>query len=166
MPSNEHTTCDLYDKYEDALAICASQFTSYGRRPAACGRARLVRCYADNSLPKRLLAGPGEGGMLIVDGGGSLSHALMGDMIAAGASEQGWAGVIIFGAVRDIGALAGIDLHIKALGNVPRKTQKLEQGVELEQMECGGIIWHRGDWVYSDAEGLVVSRDRLELKGH
>ena len=161
MLSPTCTTCDLYDAYGDQLAVCTSQFVSYGGQALSSGPAILVRCYADNYQVKRLLGEPGMGRVLVVDGGSSMSCALLGDLIAASAQTNGWAGIVVFGAVRDVAALADINLHIKALGHVPRKSYRRDQGVVLEQMECGGIWWHKGDWVYSDAEGLVVSRQKL-----
>src|SRR5437879_1312180 len=108
-------TADLIDQHGDVLASCETQFRQYGGRRLFNGPVRTIRTLEDNARIKKLLAEPGAGAVLVVDGGGSLRTALLGDMIAASAQKNGWAGVILFGAVRDTVALGQIDLGIKAL---------------------------------------------------
>jgi regulator of ribonuclease activity A len=156
-------TADLYDAHGDALSSCATQFRSYGSRPRFCGPIATVRCLEDNALVKQVLATPGEGRVLVVDGGGSLRTALMGDVIAASAVRNGWAAVVINGAVRDTVALAGLDLGVKALGSNPRKSAKDGQGETDVPVTFGGVTFGPGQWLYSDEDGVVVSPERLPL---
>jgi regulator of ribonuclease activity A len=108
-------TTDLYDDFEDSCETCSIQFRDFGGRNAFFGRIRTVKCFHDNVLFRELLNEPGEGDVIVVDGGGSTAIALMGDMLAARARDNGWAGVIINGAIRDSAEIAGIDIGVKAL---------------------------------------------------
>jgi len=154
-------TADLYDAHGDALRSCVTQFRSYGSRARFFGRISTIRCLEDNALVKQVLATPGEGRVLVVDGGGSLRTALLGDMIATSAVENGWAGVVINGAVRDTAALAGLDLGIKALGANPRKSAKTGLGEIDVPVHFGDVTFAPGAWLYSDEDGILVSDHRL-----
>jgi regulator of ribonuclease activity A len=125
------------------------------------GPVRTITTLEDNALIKQVLAEPGKGAVLVVDGGGSLRTALLGDLIAASAAASGWAGVIIFGAVRDTAALAGIKLGIKALGTNPRKSAKRATGKVDVPVTFGGATFAPGSWVYCDDDGVVVSAGQL-----
>lgn len=150
------STADLYDEHGEALQSCDLQFRQYGGRAAVSGPAVTVRCFEDNALLKSVLSEPGEGRVLVVDGGGSLHTALMGDLIAGLGVENGWAGVIINGAVRDVAVLRTLDLGIKALGSNPRKSGKTGVGKRDVQVTFGGITIRVGDRVTSDDDGIVV----------
>ncbi|WUH97407.1 ribonuclease E activity regulator RraA [Spirillospora sp. NBC_00431] len=158
----EFATADLIDEFGDELRSCATQFRQYGARASFAGRVSTVRCHRDNGLVKRLLNTPAEGRVLVVDGAGSLESALMGDMIAAAAVANGWAGVVINGAVRDVVALRGLDLGAKALGSNPRKSAKDGTGEADVPVAFGGVEFRPGDWLYSDEDGIVLAeRDLL-----
>src|SRR6266849_6220516 len=121
MPMNASTTpktADLIDDHPEAQS-CETQFRRLGRRRAFQGRIRTVRCLEDNALVKRMLSEPGQGKVLVVDGGGSLRSALLGDVMAGLASKNGWEGVVIHGAVRDLSAIDEVDIGVKALGSNP-----------------------------------------------
>lgn len=118
------STADLYDERGDDLQSLETQLQDLGGRMRFEGRVRTVRCLGDNALVKVMLASPGDSAVLVVDGGGSMASALMGDMIAESAVANGWAGVIIHGPVRDRVALGRLDLGVKALGSNPRKSAK------------------------------------------
>lgn len=154
-------TADLYDDFGDELESCSAQFRSYGARPRFWGRITTVRCFQDNALVKRVLSTAGDARVLVVDGGGSLDTALMGDLIAGSAVAQGWAGVVINGAVRDVVALAGLDLGIKALGSNPRKSAKTGAGERDVPVEFGGVTFRPGAFLYSDEDGIVVAARQL-----
>ncbi len=154
-------TADLIDKYGGDLQSCEIQFKQFGGRADFHGPARTIKTLEDNALIKQLLSGPGNGTVLVVDGGGSLRTTLMGDMIAASALKQGWAGVVIFGAVRDTVALAALDLGIKALGSNPRKSTKNGTGQVDVAVSFGGATFAPGNWVYCDQDGVVVSAQQL-----
>ncbi len=156
-------TADLYDAHGDALRSCVTQFRSYGSRARFSGRISTVRCLEDNALVKQVLATPGEDRVLVVDGGGSLRTALLGDMIATSALENGWAGVVIHGAVRDTVALAGLDLGVKALGANPRKSAKTGLGEIDVPVTFGDVTFGPGEWLYSDEDGILVSDHRLDV---
>ena len=149
-------TADLYDEQGDALDSCAQQFQDLGGRRAFAGPIRTIRCFRDNALVKSLLATPGEGAVLVIDGGGSLESALMGDLIAASAVENGWAGVVIHGAVRDRMALRELDLGIKALGSNPRKSAKDGVGEQDVPVEFGGVTFTPGKKLWADEDGILI----------
>jgi regulator of ribonuclease activity A len=155
------TTADLFDDYGPELAACETQFRSYGARARFAGPLATVRCREDNALVKKVLATPGAGRVLVVDGGGSLRAALMGDMIAGSAVAHGWAGVVINGAVRDVVALRALDLGIRALGSNPRKSAKDGVGEVDVPVVFGGAEFRPEAWLYADEDGIVVAARRL-----
>jgi regulator of ribonuclease activity A len=124
------------------------------------GPVHTVRCFEDNALLKSALSEPGDGAVLVVDGGASLHCALVGDVIAGLAATNGWAGIIVNGAVRDSVALRSIDIGIKALGTNPRKGTKTGAGHHDVEVEFGGITFVPGEIAYSDDDGIVVRRTR------
>lgn len=149
-------TADLYDELEERIQSLSLQLHSFGRRVAFDGPIRTVRCFEDNALVKTMLATPGGGSVLVVDGGGSLERALMGDLIAASAVANGWAGVVINGAIRDRVAIDGLELGVKALGTNPRKSVKLGAGEIDATLEFGGVVFRPGARLYSDEDGILV----------
>ncbi len=149
-------TADLYDEHGDDLASCDLQFRQFGAHRAFTGRVTTVRCFEDNALLKSVVEQPGDGRVLVVQGGGSLHRALMGDNIATIAADNGWAGVVIHGAVRDVAELAGIPLGIKALGSNPRKSTKTGAGDRDVPVTFGGTTFTPGDTLWSDDDGVVV----------
>ena len=150
------TTCDLFDA-DETLQSLSLQLSNFGARPRFSGPIRTVRCYRDNGLVKSLLNSPGAGAVLVVDGAGSLESALMGDMIAAAAVANGWAGVVINGAIRDRVALAETDLGIKALGSNPRKSAKDSVGAVDVVVDFGGVVFTPGATLWSDEDGILVT---------
>ena len=152
------STADLVDRYGDALSSIPVQLRSFGRRSRFAGPAVTVRCFEDNALLRSTLAEhPGApGSVLVVDGGGSLRTALVGDLIAGIAVERGWAGLVVFGAVRDSVAIDLLDLGVKALGTYPRKSGKTGAGVVDGPIEIGGVWIRPGQVVHSDEDGIVV----------
>ncbi|MER6944173.1 ribonuclease E activity regulator RraA [Nonomuraea sp. NPDC000554] len=151
-------TADLYDERGDELGSCDLQFRQYGGRRAFHGVIATVRCHEDNVLLKAALSEPGEGRVLVVDGGGSLHAALMGDMIAGLAVGSGWSGVVINGAVRDVAALGALDLGVKALGSNPRKSAKEGTGERDVPVTFGGVTFSPGAELFSDDDGILVTR--------
>ena len=117
-------TTDIYDDFEASCETCSLQFRDFGGRKRFFGKIRTVRCFHDNVLFRQLLNERGDGGVIVVDGGGSTAIALMGDMLAARGRDNGWSGGIINGAVRDSAEIAGIDIGVKALGVNPAKSEK------------------------------------------
>jgi len=149
-------TADLVDDIGPDVRSCDVQFRQFGARTEFAGPVTTVRCLQDNALLKSVLSTPGEGGVLVIDGEGSLHTALVGDLIAGLAHSNGWAGLIVHGAVRDAAALRGIDLGVKALGTNPRKSGKTGAGERNVTVSFGGVEFVPGDMAYSDDDGIVV----------
>jgi regulator of ribonuclease activity A len=149
-------TADLYDQHGDRLLICEAPLRNFGARVRFHGVIRTVRCHEDNALLKRVLGEPGEGNVLVVDGGGSLHRALMGYNVASLAAKSGWSGVVIFGAIRDSAAVSGIEVGVKALGTTPRSPRKTGAGEVDVPVKFGGIEFAPGAYLYSDEDGVVV----------
>lgn len=158
-------TADLYDRYEDQVRVCEPVLHDFGGRPAFFGEAVTVKCFEDNTQIKAVLGEPGEGRVLIADAGGSLRCAMLGDLIAASAVDHGWAGVVLFGCVRDVAALAGMDLGIKALAAIPRKSVRRGEGQRDLPVTFAGVQFAPGDWVYADGDGILVAPHPLDLGG-
>jgi len=154
------STADLYDEHGENLQICETPFRQYGGLLAFEGPITTVRCHQDNALLKSILGTPGNGGVLVVDGGGSLHTALSGDLIAQLGVDNGWAGLIINGAIRDGDLLAKMDIGVKALGSVPRKSGKTGSGERDVNVSFGGATFRPGDHLWSDNDG-VVTLERL-----
>ena len=149
-------TADLVDEHGDALASCDTQLRQFGGRVRFQGEIVTVRCHEDNALLKTVLGGPGQGKVLVVDGDGSLHCALVGDVIAGLAVANGWEGLVIHGAVRDVAALAALDIGIKALGSNPRKGSKQGTGQHNVPVSFGGAVFAPGAQLVSDEDGVVV----------
>jgi regulator of ribonuclease activity A len=149
-------TADLVDELGDRIGSCDTQFLQYGGKQAFRGAAVTVSCFEDNALLKSVLGEPGEGRVLVVDGGGSVHRALMGDVIAGLAVSNGWAGVIINGAVRDVDELRRLPLGVKALGSNPRKSTKTGVGERDVPLSFGECEFRPGAEIVSDADGVVV----------
>lgn len=149
-------TADLVDEIGPGVRSCDMQFLQFGGRTQFAGRISTVRCYHDNALLKSVLAEPGDGAVLVIDGKGSLHTALVGDLIAELARSNGWAGLVVNGAVRDAAALRGIDLGIKALGTNPRKSGKTGAGERDVVVNLGGATFVPGEILYSDDDGIVI----------
>lgn len=152
------TTADLYDDHGDALQSCTLQLRQFGARASFDGDVVTVHCRDDNALLKATVSEPGRGRVLVVDGGGSLEAALVGDVIAGIAADNDWAGVVLHGCVRDVAALAGVDLGIKALGSNPRKSAKEGTGERDVVVSFGGVTFRPGAHLYSDEDGILVTR--------
>lgn len=154
-------TADLMDDFQDELQSCTLQFRSYGRIEAFYGPCRTVKCRNDNVLVKQLMSTPGNGGVLVIDGAGSLETALMGDLIAELGRTNGWSGVVINGAVRDTVTIGTMDFGVKALGSNPRKSQKDGVGEVDVPVEFGTVRFKPGNWIYCDEDGIVVATREL-----
>lgn len=151
-------TADLYDDRGDDLDSLSLQLLNLGGNVAFDGPVRTIRCHRDNALVKSTLATPGEGAVLVVDGGGSLESALVGDLIAASAVENGWAGIIVNGAIRDRSTLATLAIGVKALGSNPRKSAKDGVGEVDVPVEIAGVVFTPGAHVWADSDGVLVER--------
>lgn len=149
-------TADLVDEIGPDVRSCDVQFRHFGGRRRFAGAVTTVRCLQDNALLKSVLAEPGAGRILVVDGAGSLHTALVGDVIAGLARSNGWAGLVIYGAVRDAAELPTIDIGIQALGTNPRKSTRTGSGERDVVVGFGGVEFRPGDIAYCDEDGIVI----------
>lgn len=154
-------TADLCDQFEAELRICAPIFHSYGGRDAFGGPISTLKLYEDNGLVRKTLESPGNGKVLVVDGGGSMRRALVGDQIAMLAVKNGWSGVVVYGCIRDSAAIAQMDLGVMALGTYPLKTVKRNEGQSDITVSFGGIDFIPGHHLYADGDGVIVSTRAL-----
>jgi regulator of ribonuclease activity A len=154
-------TSDLYDRHGERIQVLELPMRSYGGRASFAGEVVTVKCHEDNSRVKEMLVEPGLGKVLVVDGGGSLRCALLGDMIAGAAVASRWEGVLIHGAVRDADALARLDLGVFALATTPRKSVRRSEGQRDLTVQFGNTSFAPGDHLYADRDGVVVARDAL-----
>lgn len=150
-------TADLCDAHEAHVQVLALPWLDLGGRRAFCGRISTIKAYQDNSRVREAVAEPGRGRVLVVDAGGSMARAMLGDLLAARAVESGWEGIVLVGAIRDSAAIATMDLGVKALGRCPRKTDKHGEGLRDVAVEIAGVRVEPGTWLYADADGVLVS---------
>lgn len=156
-------TADLVDIIGDDVRSCDVQFNDYGGRIEYCGPITTIKCFQDNGLVKETLNSPGNGGVLVVDGDSSVHTALMGDLIAAAGVKNGWAGVVILGAIRDSAVVGTMEFGTKALGTNPRKSSKAGEGEKNVPLHFGGVDFIPGHILYADSDGIVVSESEVAL---
>ena len=158
----DYVTPDLCDAYR-AVRVLTPMFKSFGGRSSFGGQVVTVKCFEDNSRVKELLATAGTGKVLVVDGGGSLRCALLGDMIGDSAVKYGWEGVIIYGCVRDVDALAKLDLGVQALAPMPLKSVRKGVGEVGLTLFLGGATIEHDEYIYADNNGVIVSSVALTM---
>lgn len=149
-------TCDLYDQYLDRARVPTVDWKHYGKRTSFCGRAVTIKCFEDNSRLKEQCEAAGDDRVLVVDAGGSRRCAVMGDMLAANAAKNDWAGIIVFGCVRDTAVLCAIDVGITALGSTPRKSTRRGEGQLNIPVRIGDVECRPGDYVFADDDGVLI----------
>lgn len=154
---------DLFDEYPQHLTLAQPLFNNYGGKAVFSGTVVTVSCFNDNSKVKELVATDGTGKVMVVDGKASTTNALLGDMLAEKAVENGWQGIIINGCIRDAGTIATLPLGVKALGCNPIKTEKLGAGEVGGEIAFADIKFYAGQTVYADLNGIAVSDHPLTL---
>ncbi len=154
-------TADLCDEFSAELQIATPIFKSFGGRSAFAGPASTIKCFEDNSCVKEAVGEPGNGRVLVVDGGGSLRCALLGDLLAKQAVDRGWSGVIVYGCVRDTADMAGFNLGVAALAAMPLRSEKKGEGQRDVTIQIPGARVRPGDWVYVDQDGVIVASRKL-----
>ncbi|THF60619.1 ribonuclease E activity regulator RraA [Pseudothauera rhizosphaerae] len=154
-------TADLCDANEGRVHVVAPLFRSYGGRTAFGGPIATLKVFEDNSLVRTALEGPGEGRVLVIDGGGSLRCALVGDQLALLGVKNGWAGVIVYGCIRDSKAIGGMDIGAFALATHPLKSIKRGVGERDIPVTFGGVTFVPGHHVYADEDGVIVAEQGL-----
>lgn len=158
-----HPVTDLCDEFSDQIQIAEPIFTDFGGKLEFSGPISTVKCFEDNSLVRAALEEPGEGRVLVVDGGASDRCALLGDNLAQLAIDNEWAGIVVYGCIRDSGEISQMDVAIKAMNVHPKKSNKKNQGERDAPVRFAGISFMPGDWLYADLDGLIVSESELSL---
>ncbi len=160
-------TPDLCDHYENELGkqvrVVAPMFQRYGRRPAFAGQIVTLKIFEDNTLVREIFNEAGHGKVLVIDGGGSLRCALVGDQLAILAQKNGWEGVVVYGCIRDSADIGGIDIGVRALNTHPQKTVKKGIGERNLAVTFGGVTFHPGEWLYADEDGVLVADKPLQM---
>lgn len=161
----EYITPDLCDEYPDQVEVAEPIFNNYGGKKSFGGQIVTIKCFEDNSLVKETASKPGNGKVMVIDGGGSLRRSLLGDMIAENAVSHGWEGFVIYGAIRDVDVIAKLQIGVKALNTIPLKTEKKGIGEYDRELGFAGVIFRPGEYVYADNNGLIVSPKPLKMPG-
>ena len=158
-------TPDLCDQFEADLGtsvrVVAPMFRRYGGRNAFSGRIATLKLFEDNSLVRTAFGEDGKGKVLVIDGGGSLRCALVGDQLAILAQKNGWEGIIVYGCIRDSGDINGIDIGVRALDTHPQKSIKKNVGDRDIAVTFGGVTFKPGEYLYADEDGVLVSEKPL-----
>ena len=153
-------TCDLCDEHKNDMSgnfrVLPPIFRDFGKRIKFCGPVSTVKCFEDNTFVKAAVDSPGEGRVLVVDGGGSKRRALVGGNLGKAAAKNGWAGVVVYGAVRDSAELAECDVGIRAMATMPLPTEKRNEGQRDVAVLIEGVWVRPGDRLYADEDGIVV----------
>jgi regulator of ribonuclease activity A len=157
----DYLTTDLCDAHEDKVRVVEPMFSSFGGRDAFFGRIATLKLFEDNSLVRSTLATPGDGRVLVIDGGGSLRRALVGDQLADLAVKNGWAGILVYGCIRDSRAIGEMDIGVFAIDTHPMKTVKRNVGEAEIPVSFGGVSFVPGEWLYADEDGVIVSSSPL-----
>lgn len=155
---------DICDQFLHDITVLDAAFHDFGGRERFCGEIVTIKCFEDNSLVADAVRQPGQDRVLVVDGGGSIRRALLGDLLAGAAAENGWQGLLIYGCVRDVEILRTIDLGVKALAVCPVKTEKRGEGQSDVPLRFAGALMEPGQYLYADANGVVVAKEKLDIE--
>jgi regulator of ribonuclease activity A len=159
-------TCDICDKHEDKfstgeLAVLPPVFKSFGKQVKFAGPAATLKLFEDNVLVRSALETPGEGRVLVVDGGGSLRCALVGGNLGVLAEKNGWAGIVVHGCIRDSEEINACNIGVRALATHPQRSIRKGVGERDIRISIAGVAVNPGDWIYADADGVLVAREKL-----
>jgi len=152
---------ELCDQYPDDVRVLEPMFMNFGGKERFYGKVVTIKAFEDNSLVREQVAQDGTGKVLVVDGGGSLRRAMLGDVLAEKAAKNGWQGIIIYGCIRDVNAIGEIDLGVQSLATHPMKTDKRGLGDLNVPVTFGGTTIKPGDYLYADNNGVLVSDKEL-----
>lgn len=156
-------TADIYDMFHKQVSVCELQFRSFGRNSSFLGKCTTVTTFEDHTPVLRALGEAGHGRVLVVDGGGSLRVGLMGDRLAAIAADNGWAGLVVNGAIRDSVGINALPIGVKALGTTARRGWEAAASERDAPVTFGGVRFAEGDWIYADTDCVLVSATELDL---
>ena len=155
------STADLYDEHEGKVQVVNAFLQNFGGKKHFSGPISTVKCLEDNSHVRAALEEPGKGRVLVIDGGASNRCALVGDMLAEMGMKNGWAGLIVYGCIRDCAVVATLPIGIKALGTNPRRSVKKGVGDRDIPVSFGEAMFTPGEYAYVDADGILLSRSKL-----
>ncbi len=160
-------TCDLCDANEDkladgTLAVLPPVFHSFGKQRTFSGPAATLKVFEDNVLVRSTLETPGKGQVLVVDGGGSLRCALVGGNLGVLAEKNGWAGIVVNGCIRDSDEINACNIGVRALGLHPQRSVRKGVGDSNLRVVIAGVAVNPGDWIYADADGVLVACKKLD----
>lgn len=155
------STADICDQHEDRVRVATPMFFDYGGVRRFSGPISTVKVHEDNTLVRAVLEEPGAGRVLVVDGGGSLRCALVGDALAKLGQTNGWAGIVVYGCIRDSVAIARIRIGVKALTTNPRKSVKKGAGDREIPVAFAGVSFSPGHYLYADEDGILVATEDL-----
>jgi regulator of ribonuclease activity A len=156
------STADLYDANEGKVHVALPLFQSYGLKKKFSGQIYTVKCFEDNTPVGEVLRNEnGKGKVLVIDGGGSLRCALVGDLIATAAIKNEWEGIIVFGCIRDSAVINDMPIGIKALNTNPTKSVKKYPGLRNEVVDFANVFYYPNEFVYSDEDGILISKTAL-----
>ena len=158
-----YITPDLCDAYPELVQVVEPMFSNFGGRDSFGGEIVTIKCFEDNSLVRAAVGEAGAGKVLVIDGGGSLRCALVGDQLAILAHKNGWEGIVVYGCVRDVDVLAQTDLGIQALASHPMKTDKRGIGDLNVAVTFGGVTFRPGEFIYADNNGVIISPSALQM---
>lgn len=151
------STADLFDAHEARVQVAEGLLLAFGGKRAFSGPIRTVKVHEDNALVRRALEEPGGGAVLVVDGGGSLRTALVGDKLAALGVEHGWAGLVVWGCIRDVATIDTLDIGVRCLGTTPRRSSKHGLGERDVPVSFAGVRFAPGAHLYADEDGILVA---------
>lgn len=160
------STPDLCDEYPDLVRVVEPMFLNLGGKESFGGEIVTIKCFEDNSVVKETANSPGDGKVIVVDGGGSMRRALCGDLVAESAMKNGWVGFIIYGCIRDVDEISEMDIGMQALGTYPVKTEKKGVGDLNIPVTFGGVTFNPGEYLYADNNGVIISNNFLKLSNN
>lgn len=154
-------TCDISDALHPQVQYLESGYQSFGAKSSFSGRIQTVKCFEDNSLVRDKVSSNGAGCVLVVDAGGSERCAMLGDMLAAKAVENGWQGILMYGLIRDSVDINQMDIGVKSLGTFPLKSVKRGVGEMDIEVTFSGVTFTPGEYLYSDEDGVIAVKEKL-----
>jgi regulator of ribonuclease activity A len=160
-PDMDWTTADLYDANEGEVQVAEGVFLALGRRRRFAGPIATLKVHEDNPLVKETLRSDGDGRVLVVDGGGSMRTALVGDKLAGFGADNGWAGIVVWGCVRDSAVIDTLDVGVRCIGTTPRRSSKHGFGERDVPVRFANVRFDPGAWLYADEDGILVAGRRL-----
>lgn len=159
----QFSTADIHDEQPDLVTVINRQFRVFGQHTCFSGPIETLRVFSDHSAVRDTVAGEGRGRVLVIDAGEDLSVGVLGDRIAALAVEHGWAGFVVFGAVRDSEALDGLPIGVRALGTTARRSSIVRAGERGTPLRVGDVRIQPGDWLYADRDAVLIGPTQLDV---